>query len=275
MALDSSSKIVLNNGVEIPVLGLGVFRAGAGEETQRAVRWALEIGYRHIDTAKVYGNEADVGKAIKDSGVPREDIFVTTKLWNSDHGKDKAVRACEESLTKLGVDYLDLFLIHWPVEGQRRESWRALTKLREDGKCRAIGVSNYTVRHLEEVLATSDVVPAVNQVEMSPFLYQKKLIDFCKQRGIAVESYSPLVKGKRMDHEKLVKIAQKLGRTPAQILVRWGLQRGFVVIPKSVRRERIEENAKVFDFEIGVDEMRALDELDEGFRTSWDPTDAK
>src|SRR5262249_30185172 len=153
-----------------------------GEETQRAVRRALELGYRHIDTAKVYANEEDVGKAMRASGIPREQIFVTTKLWNNDHGKEKAIRACEESLKKLGVDYIDLYLIHWPVEGQRRESWRAMTKLVAEGKCRAIGVSNYTTRHLEEVLSTSDTVPAVNQIEMSPFLYQKKLIDFSKQR---------------------------------------------------------------------------------------------
>ncbi|HVY47747.1 MAG TPA: aldo/keto reductase [Minicystis sp.] len=264
--------IKLNNGVEIPQVGLGVFRAAAGEETRRAVRWALEIGYRHVDTARVYGNEQDVGEAIRESGVPREEVFVTTKLWNSDHGKDKAARACEESLKRLGFDYVDLYLIHWPQEGLRRESWKALTKLLESGKCRAIGVSNYTIRHLEEVLSTSDVVPAVDQVELSPFLHQKKLLDFCEKKKIVVEAYSPLVKGKRMQHPTVVKVAQKVGKTPAQVLIRWSMQHGCVVIPKSVKKERIDENFGVFDFALDVDDMRLLDESDENLLTSWDPT---
>src|SRR5829696_4224848 len=164
-----ASRVKLNNGVEIPILGLGVFKASAGDEAQQAVRWALSAGYRHIDTASIYGNEADVGEAIRQSGIPREEIFVTTKLWNSEHGEKHALHACSSSLVRLGLDYIDLYLIHWPVQGLRNESWKALTKLKEEGKCRAIGVSNYMVRHLEELLSGSSVVPAVNQIEVSPF----------------------------------------------------------------------------------------------------------
>jgi diketogulonate reductase-like aldo/keto reductase len=268
------STITLPGGVEIPRLGLGVFQAAAGEETRRAVERALEVGYRHIDTAKIYRNEADVGEAIRRSGIAREDVFITTKLWNSDHGYDAAQRACDASLKALGVAYLDLYLIHWPVQGLRGESWRALTKLYEDKKCRAIGVSNYTVRHLKELLASSPVVPAVNQVEMSPFLYQKELIDFCREKGIQIETYSPLTKGQRLGHPAITRAASKYGRTPAQILIRWALQHDFIVIPKSSKRERIQENAQVFDFEIDAADMKSLDALDEGLRTSWDPTNA-
>ena len=268
------STITLANGVEIPRLGLGVFQAAAGEETRRAVERALEVGYRHIDTAKIYRNEADVGEAIRRSGIAREDVFITTKLWNSDHGYDAAQRACDASLKALGVAYLDLYLIHWPVQGLRGESWRALTKLYEDKKCRAIGVSNYTVRHLKELLASSPVVPAVNQVEMSPFLYQKELIDFCREKGIQIETYSPLTKGQRLGHPAITRAASKYGRTPAQILIRWALQHDFIVIPKSSKRERIQENAQVFDFEIDAADMKSLDALDESLRTSWDPTNA-
>ena len=268
------STITLPGGVEIPRLGLGVFQAAAGEETRRAVERALEVGYRHIDTARIYRNEADVGEAIRRSGIAREDVFITTKLWNSDHGYDAAQRACDASLKALGVAYLDLYLIHWPVQGLRGESWRALTKLYEDKKCRAIGVSNYTVRHLKELLASSPVVPAVNQVEMSPFLYQKELIDFCREEGIQIETYSPLTKGQRLGHPAITRAASKYGRTPAQILIRWALQHDFIVIPKSSKRERIQENAQVFDFEIDAADMKSLDALDESLRTSWDPTNA-
>lgn len=266
------STITLSNGVEIPRLGLGVFQTAAGEEARRAVEYALEAGYRHIDTAKIYRNEADVGEAIRRCGVPREEIFVTTKLWNSDHGYDAAQRACDASLKSLGLAYLDLYLIHWPVQGLRNESWRALTKLLEDKKCRAIGVSNFTARHLKELLDSSPVVPAVNQVEMSPFLYQKELVQFCRDKGICMEAYSPLTKGQRLNHPAIKEAASKYGRSPAQILIRWALQHDFIVIPKSSKRERIIENGQVFDFEIDAADMKSLDNLDEGLRTSWDPT---
>jgi diketogulonate reductase-like aldo/keto reductase len=266
------STITLANGVEIPRLGLGVFQAAAGDEARRAVEQALEVGYRHIDTAKIYRNEADVGEAVRRSGVAREDVFITTKLWNSDHGYDAAQRACDASLKSLGLEYLDLYLIHWPVLGVRGESWRGLTKLLEDKKCRAIGVSNYTVRHLKELLDSSPVVPAVNQVEMSPFLYQEELVRLCREKGIAIEAYSPLTKGQRLGHPAITRAASKYGRTAAQILIRWALQHDFIVIPKSSKRARILENSEVFDFEIEAADMKSLDALDEGLRTAWDPT---
>lgn len=266
--------IRLNNGVNIPALGLGVYQAESGRETERAVLDALDLGYRHIDTAKAYGNEKDVGRAIKKSGIPREEVFITTKLWNTDHGYDQTKRAFDESRSDLGVDYIDLYLIHWPVEGLRGESWRAMVELLERGDCRSIGVSNYTINHLEELLASSSIVPAVNQVEFSPFLYQRELLRFCRQKGIQLEAYSPLTQGKRLDHPTLVALARKHGKTPAQILIRWAIEHDLVVIPKSVRRSRIEENADVFDFSIVREDMALLDSLDEGFRTCWDPTDA-
>ncbi|HET9530400.1 MAG TPA: aldo/keto reductase [Blastocatellia bacterium] len=266
--------IRLNNGVNISALGLGVYQAESGRETERAVLDALDLGYRHIDTAKAYGNEKDVGRAIKKSGIPREEVFITTKLWNTDHGYDQTKRAFDESRSDLGVDYIDLYLIHWPVEGLRGESWRAMVELLERGDCRSIGVSNYTINHLEELLASSSIVPAVNQVEFSPFLYQRELLRFCRQKGIQLEAYSPLTQGKRLDHPTLVALARKHGKTPAQILIRWAIEHDLVVIPKSVRRSRIEENADVFDFSIVREDMALLDSLDEGFRTCWDPTDA-
>jgi diketogulonate reductase-like aldo/keto reductase len=268
-----SSRLPLSNGVEIPALGLGVYRSRPGDETRAAVEAALELGYRHVDTARVYGNEADVGAALAASGIPRDAVFLTTKLWNDDHGYDATLRACDASLRRLGVERVDLYLVHWPVPGLRRETWRAMERLLADGKARAIGVSNYTVRHLEELLASAKIPPAVNQVELHPFLSQRDLLAFCRSRGIQVEAYAPLVKARRMKHPALRSVAAKHGRTPAQVLVRWSLQRGLVVIPKSVRAERIRENADVFGFALDAEDLAVLDALDEGFRTSWDPTD--
>jgi methylglyoxal/glyoxal reductase len=273
MDLHLRSTLRLNNGVEIPRLGLGVFRAPRGEETRQAVSDALALGYRHIDTARIYGNERDVGTAVRDSGLPRQEIFVTTKLWNDDQGYESTLRACERSLKELGLEYVDLYLVHWPVPGKRLDSWRAMEKLLADGKCRAIGVSNFTERHLEELLRDSKVVPAVNQVEFSPFLYQKDLVRYCEGKGIAVEAYSPLTKGQRLGDPTLVEVAKRHSRTPAQVLIRWCLQHGLIVIPKSTRKERIRENSDVFGFELSAEEMRRLDGLNEELRTSWDPTD--
>ncbi len=233
---------------------------------------ALSIGYRHIDTARIYGNERDVGKALSKSSLSREEVFVTTKLWNEDQGYDSALRACESSLKRLGVSYLDLYLIHWPVPKLRDESWRAMVKLLKEGKCRAVGVSNFTVRHLNELANASDVVPAINQVEFSPFLYQKDLLDYSMKHGIQLEAYSPLTRGERLNHAEIVNLAKKHRRSPAQILIRWSLQHGLVVIPKSVNPERIRENSEVFSFEIPTSDMKILDSLNEDFHTSWDPT---
>jgi diketogulonate reductase-like aldo/keto reductase len=272
--MDIRTTVTLNNGVEMPVFGLGVYQSRPGEETKQAVLHALEAGYRMIDTAGYYRNERDVGEALRTSGIPREDVFITTKLMNEDHGYEKAIAGCERSLRLLGLDYVDLYLIHWPVERLRAEAWRGLETLLDEGKCRSIGVSNYTIRHLEELLEGSSTVPAVNQVEFHPFLYQKDLLDFCGSNGIALEAYSPLTRGEMLDDPKLAVIASEYSRTPAQMLIRWALQHGTIVIPKSVRRERIIENADVFDFEISKLDMGSLDGLDERIHTSWDPTEA-
>jgi diketogulonate reductase-like aldo/keto reductase len=270
--MDIASTITLDNGVLMPRLGLGVWRAAAGREVRDAVTWALEAGYRHIDTARLYGNERDVGEVVRASGLPREDVFITTKLRNQDHGYRQAKRALDESLADLGVDYVDLYLIHWPVERLRLESWRALEEALADGKARAIGVSNYLPRHLDELLAASDVAPAVDQVEFSPFLYQRELLEYCRAHGIALEAYSPLTRGRRLDDPVLVAVAARYGRTPAQVLIRWALQHDLVVIPKSVTRERVRENAAVFDFILSDADMAELDALDEGAHYAWDPT---
>jgi len=296
MELTIETKIKLNDGHLMPQLGLGVWQTRAGATCETAVIAALEAGYRHIDTAAMYGNEESVGAAIAMSGIPRENIFVTTKLWNSDHGNPE--RALDTSLRKLKLDYIDLYLIHYPVR-ERRQSWRALEALRAEGRARSIGVSNFTIRHLTELLADTKTVPAVNQVEFHPYLYQRNLLDFCATKGIVVEAYSPLTKGERLNDPKLVAVAKKysqagpqpaaswsrlplvdrLSRRPetkstAQILIRWALQHGLVVIPKSANRRRIFEDADVFDFEITVEDMQLLDRFNENLRTCWDPTNA-
>jgi diketogulonate reductase-like aldo/keto reductase len=270
--LNMRSTVKLNNNVRMPILGLGVYQSPPGRVTQNAVKFALSVGYRHVDTARIYGNEADVGQAVHQSGIAREDLFVTTKLWNSDQGYDSTIRACEASLKRLGMDYLDLYLIHFPVPETRKESWKAMKTLLGNGKCRAIGVSNFTIPHLEELLETHEVIPAVNQVEFHPFLYQKELLEYCQRSGIQVEAYSPLARGERFKHPRIIALATKYSKTPAQLMLRWGLQHGLVVIPKSTGEERIRENSQVFDFEISAEDMRSLDSLDEDLRLNWDPT---
>jgi diketogulonate reductase-like aldo/keto reductase len=258
----------------MPILGLGVWQTAAGAETRDAVRSALESGYRLLDTARIYHNEADVGAAVRQSGVPREQVFVTTKLWNSDHGYDRTLRACDQSLARLGLEQVDLYLVHWPAP-DRRDTWRAMERLLADGKARAIGVSNYTVRHLDELLGECRIAPSVNQVEFSPFLHQRELLAYCRARKIQLEAYGPLVRGRRMEHPVITRVARKHGRTPAQVLVRWGIEHEVVTIPKSARPERIRENADVFGFALDAEDLAALDALDEGYRTAWDPTDAE
>ena len=272
MTLSLESAAVLNDGNLMPMVGLGVYEIPSGGPCARAVSDALEAGYRHIDTAAFYSNEADVGRAVRESGIARERLFVVTKLWNSDQGYASAMKACERSLSRLGLDYVDLYLIHWPEPGKRLDSWRALVELRAQGKCKSIGVSNYTVAHLEELMRNSNVVPAVNQIEFSPFLYQRHLLEFCRTHRIQVVAYSPLSRGRKFRHPTLAKVARKHAKTPAQIQLRWALQHAVAVIPKSQRRERIEENARLFDFALDVEDMSALDRLDEGFRVCWDPT---
>jgi len=268
------TKVKLNNGVEMPIFGLGVYQVRRGRKTQEAVLNALKAGYRLIDTASMYENEEDVGEALRKSGIPREEVCITTKLWNSDHGYDPAIAAFEKSRKRLGLSYIDLYLIHWPVEGLRTESWRAFETLLKERKCRAIGVSNYMIWHLEELLNNSSTIPAVNQVEFSPYLYQKDLLEFCRAHDIQLEAYSPLTKGHMLRDPKLIAMASEYSKSPAQILIRWVLQHKIVVIPKSSRRERILENADVFAFTISPEDMGALDSFDEDLRTSWDPSTA-
>jgi diketogulonate reductase-like aldo/keto reductase len=296
MTLTIETNITLNDGHAIPQLGLGVWQTRAGRSCEAAVLAALEAGYRHIDTAAMYGNEESVGAAIRASGIPREKIFVTTKLWNSDH--DNPERALATSLRKLNMDYVDLYLIHYPVR-QRRQSWRVLEALRTQGKARSIGVSNFTIRHLTELLAETGTVPAVNQVEFHPYLYQQDLLAYCQANGIVIEAYSPLTHGQRLKDPKLLAVAKKYpsagppraqrwsqlplanrlsrpsgNKSTAQILIRWALQHRLVVIPKSSNRRRILEDADVFDFEIWPDDMQLLDRFNENLRTCWDPTHA-
>ena len=273
MKLDVSSRVTMNDGRKIPMFGLGTYQAPPGQKTYDAIRYALKIGYRLIDTARLYENEEIVGKAIRDSGIPREEVFVTTKLWNSDHGYDSTLAAFDRSLRRLSLDYVDLYLIHWPVPGKRMESWKALEHLQKQGRCRSIGVSNYLVRHLEELLGVSDVVPAVNQVEFHPFLFQKSLLEYCRDKEIQLEAYSPLTKGQRLNDPGIKRIAAAYFKSPAQIMIRWGLQHEVVEIPKSTNEERISENARIFDFEISREDMAALDAMDESLHTGWDPED--
>jgi diketogulonate reductase-like aldo/keto reductase len=269
-----ASTATLNNKTTMPWFGLGTFLSPVGKLTQDAVRWALEAGYRHIDTARIYDNEQDVGQAIIESGVPRRDIFVTTKVWNDDQGYDATLKAFDESLKRLKMDYVDLYLIHWPVSGLRNETWKALIKLQELGKAKAIGVSNFMIRHLDELLSKTDIVPAVNQIELSPFIQRKPVVEYCRKRGIVVESYSTLSRGKRISDERLAAIGKKYSKTAAQIMLRWALQSEIVIIPKSVHKERIIENANIFDFKISAADISAINAMDENCSitpAAWEP----
>ncbi|HET7531142.1 MAG TPA: aldo/keto reductase [Mycobacteriales bacterium] len=263
----------LNNGVEMPQLGFGVFLVPA-DEVVEPVRAALDAGYRLIDTAKLYENEEGVGQAIRDSGLTRDEIFVTTKVWNSDHGYDSALRAFDDSTKRLGLDVIDLYLIHWPMPARDRylETWRALEQVYADGRARAIGVSNFTVAHLTRLLDETGVVPAVNQVELHPGFAQEELRAFHAEHGIVTESWSPLGRGHGLlDDRSVVAIADAHGKTPAQVVLRWHLQLGCVVIPKSTHAERIRENFDVFDLELSGEEMGTLSALTEPGRIGPDP----
>jgi diketogulonate reductase-like aldo/keto reductase len=270
----TTTNLVLTTGAQIPQVGFGVWQVPQGAIAQDAVTAALQLGYRHIDTAHIYRNEADVGAALRASGVPRSEVFVTTKLWNDDHGYDAALRALDTSLKTLGLDYIDLYLVHWPVQGKRRDSWRALEKAHADGKAKAIGVSNYLVPHLREVLGEAKVKPHVNQIELHPFLQRRDTCALCREQGIIVEAYSPLTQGKRLDDPVIREVARSAGRTPAQVMLRWSMQHGNVVLPKSVTRARIAENAAVFDFTLDADQMAKLDGLEQNLALAWDPDGA-
>ncbi len=262
--------IELHNGVKIPQLGLGVYKVPA-DEAYDNVKTALELGYRHIDTASFYENEEGVGAAIRDSGIPREEIFVTTKVWNDQQGYEKTLAAFEESFEKLGLDYIDLYLVHWPMPDTFVETWKALEHLYEQGRVKAIGVSNFLEHHLQELFDNAKYKPVVNQIELHPKLMQKSTVDFCKAHDIVIESWSPIGRAQYLDDPTITKIAQEHGKSPAQIMIRWHVQHGFVVIPKSLRRERQLENISVFDFELSQEEMELIDRLDEGYRIGTHP----
>ena len=270
MELKIDTKIELSNDIFIPIIGLGTWDLN-GKAAYNAVSWALEMGYRLIDTATIYENEKKVGEAIKDSGIPRDEVFITTKVWKSDQGYDNTLAALETSIKKLDIDYIDLYLIHWPVLGKTTETWKAMEYLYEEGKARAIGVSNYNLHFLNELLDNSEEIPVVNQVEFSPFLYQKELLEFCKLKNIRLEAYSPLTRGKKLDHPKVLEIAQKYNKSTAQVLIRWGLQHEIIEIPKSGNRDHLEENINIFDFSLKSSEMQELDNLNKDFRVVEDP----
>jgi diketogulonate reductase-like aldo/keto reductase len=269
--------IHLNNGMAMPQFGLGVWQMKNGQEVTDSVSHALRRGYRLIDTAAAYGNEQGVGQAIRDSEVSREDIFVTTKLWNDSHDYDTALRAFDGSMEKLGLDYLDLYLIHWPVpaQGKFTEAWRALERLYDDERVRAIGVCNFKPSYLKKLLTDANTVPAVNQIELHPRLQQRETREFCRQHGIAIESWSPLMRaGELLRNESLQQIADKHGKSPAQVILRWHIDSGFVVIPKSSNAARIDENCDIFGFQLDEQDMAAIARLDDGTRTGPDPDNA-
>jgi methylglyoxal/glyoxal reductase len=262
---------VLNNGVKMPWLGFGVFLSPVGEETYDSVRWALDAGYRHIDTATIYENEEDVGKAIRESGVPREEIFVTTKVWNDDQRSGKVREAFDLSRKKLDLDVIDLYLVHWPVEGKFVSTYKTLEKFYQEGTVRAIGVSNFLVHHLETLLPQVEIVPAVDQVEWHPWLQLPDLYQFSRKKKIQLEAWGPLIQGQGGSIPVVVEIAEKYAKSWAQVLIRWELQREVVTIPKSNTPSRILENADVFDFELSAEDMAAINALDQNKRVAADP----
>lgn len=267
-------EVMLNNGIVMPQLGLGVWQAQEGGEVELAVKTALANGYRLIDTAAIYGNEVGVGMAIKGSGIPREELFVTTKLWNDQQGYDSTLKAFDESLQKLGTGYIDLYLIHWPMPrtGKFIESWQAMEKLYNDKRVRAIGVSNFKPAHLLELLKVAKIVPSVNQIELHPKLQQQETREFCNRQGIRVESYSPIMRGgELLSDPVLAKLADKHQKTPAQIVLRWHIQNGLIVIPKSVTPARIQENIDIFDFALDDEDMAAIASMNEDRRIGIDP----
>src|SRR3954454_4844978 len=267
--------VSLNNGTEIPQLGFGVFQVEP-ERTQDVVESALGIGYRHLDTAAVYGNEEGVGKAIAASGIPRGEIYVTTKLWNANHKRDKALAAFDASMDRLGLDYVDLYLIHWPVPmyGEYVEAWKTLEEILATGRTKTIGVSNFLPQHLQALFDASDIVPAVNQIELHPELQQKDVVEFCRQHGIAIEAWSPLASGQIVDRDDVAQIAEKYGKTPAQVTLRWHLDEGRIVFPKSNNPDRQRENFEILDFSLTPDELAVFAARAGGGRVGADPATA-
>ncbi|SFE86207.1 Aldo/keto reductase [Paenibacillus catalpae] len=270
-----NDKVILQNGVAMPWLGLGVFQVEDGSVVVNSVKDAIKNGYRSIDTAAIYDNEAGVGQGIREAiaehGVTREKLFITSKVWNADLGYESTLAAFETSLNKLGLDYLDLYLIHWPVEGKYKDAWRALETLYKQGRVKAIGVSNFHVHHLQDLMKDAEIMPMVDQVEYHPMLAQHELRAFTREHNIQLEAWSPLMQGQLLDHPVLSSIASKHGKSVAQVIIRWDLQNGVVTIPKSIKESRIIENGNVFDFELSADEMAQIDALNEDKRVGPDP----
>lgn len=260
---DLKGIVTLANGVEMPYFGLGVFLTKEGKEVENSVTWALESGYRHIDTAAIYGNERGVGNAVKASGIPRKDIFITTKAWNGNMRNNSVMQGFEESLERLQTEYVDLLLIHWPVKGKFKETWKVFEEIYHSGRARAIGVSNFLIHHLEDLFTVTEIMPMVNQVECHPYLLLQDLQDFCKARNIYYEAWSPLMQGAITEVPLLKELSKKYGKTPAQIALRWNLQKDIITIPKSIRKERIQENADIFDFKLSAEDIRLIDGLDQ------------
>lgn len=271
MKMTIRDTIQLHNGVKMPRLGFGVFKVEEGSEVVESVKTALEIGYRSIDTAAIYRNEEGVGQAIQESNIPREELFITTKVWNKDQGYENTLKAFEDSLEKLGLDYVDLYLIHWPVEEMYKDTWRAIEELYESGKSRAIGVCNFNVHHLKDLMEDADVKPMVNQIELHPKLTQEEVRTFCNDHNIVVEAWSPLMHGKLLEHPVLKEIGDKYNKTPAQVILKWDLQHDIVTIPKSVNPSRIRENCALFDFTLTEEDMLTIDALNENERFGPDP----
>ena len=267
----NQQSILLNNNLLMPQIGLGVFKAQEGGEVEQAILTALEQGYRKIDTASVYRNEAGVGKAIRQSGISREDIFLATKVWNTDQGYQETLAAFEQSLDRLQTHYVDLYLVHWPVKGKYKETYKALEKIYGDGKAKAIGVSNFQIHHLEDLMAAMDIVPAVNQVEMHPHLQQKELLTFAQKHHILLEAWRPIMMGEVLNIPELQSIAALHGKSAVQITLRWLIQKGVAIIPKSANPKRIAQNIDIFDFELSDSEMQTVAQLDLGKRLGPDP----
>ena len=261
----------LHNGVQMPYFGLGVYQSEDGSEVINAVKAALDHGYRHIDTAAIYHNEEGVGTGIRESSVSREDVFLTSKVWNTDQGYDSTIKAFEASLERLGTDYLDLYLIHWPKGELSKETWKALEQLYKEERVRAIGVSNFLQNHLEDLLPSVEIVPMVNQMEFHPYLVQQDLIDFCTSKNIQYEAWSPLMQGHIFELDMMKDLASKYNKTIAQVVLRWDLQKGVITIPKSSKPERIKANADLFDFELSDEDVQLLDSLEKGKRFGPDP----